>query len=155
MSMPVKLTDIIQALDMQNDEIFHYLDRNTGEIVMISREESWAVESGAAIEEYPDWQQETIEVARAIVEDEAGQYLELPTQFDVNEYAIMEKFCLSLSDAEISNEMYYAIKGSGAFRRFKDKIHQYRIAEDWYKYRDREFEEIARTWCEENKVRYV
>ena len=136
MSVPVKLKDIVDALDIQNDEILHYLDKNTGEIVMITREELGAVEEGATAEEYLDWQQEMFKVAQAIVEDEAGQYLELPTQFDVNEYAIMEKFCLSLSDAEISNEMYYAIKGSGAFRRFKDKIHQYGIAEDWYKYRD-------------------
>ncbi len=101
------------------------------------------------------WQQELIKVAQAIVEDEAGQYLELPTQFEINEYAIMEKFSLSYPDSRLSDELYYAIKGRGAFRRFKDKVHQYGIAEDWYKYRDGIFEEIARAWCEENKISYA
>jgi len=154
MSVAVKLSEIVDALNVQNDEILHYLDRKSGEIVMVSREELGAVEDGASAEEYPDWQQKIIKVAQAIVDDEVGQYVELPTQFEVNEYAIMEKFCLTLSDPRISDELYYEIKGRGAFRRFKDKIHQYGLAEEWYKYRDAEFEEIARSWCKENKIGY-
>ncbi len=49
--MFVKLIDIIDALNAQNDDILHYLDRKTGEIVMITREELGAVEDRATAEE--------------------------------------------------------------------------------------------------------
>ncbi|WP_425429451.1 hypothetical protein [Desulfoscipio geothermicus] len=50
--------------------------------------------------------------------------------------------------------MYSSIKGSGAFRRFKDNIHRYQIAKNWYKYRDEAIKRIAIEWCEGNGIRY-
>jgi hypothetical protein len=44
--------------------------------------------------------------------------------------------------------------GSGAFGRFKDAIHYYDIAEDWYKYRDNALRQIAIDWCQENNIEF-
>ena len=66
----------------------------------------------------------------------------------------IEKFCLSIADDELSKVMYSSIKGSGAFRRFKDNIHRYGIAEDWYTYRDNALKQIAIEWCKENGLDY-
>jgi len=41
-----------------------------------------------------------------------------------------------------------------AFRRFKDLIQRYGIADDWYKYRDNRYRGIAIQWCEENDIKY-
>jgi len=65
----------------------------------------------------------------------------------------MERFCLSLEEA-LRDKMYAAIKGSGAFRRFKDSIHNYGIADDWYKYKEESFREIAIEWCKDNDLEY-
>jgi hypothetical protein len=46
-------------------------------------------------------------------------YLELPNKYDVNEYEIMEEFCLTVSDQRKQDSLLRAIKGKGAFRRFK------------------------------------
>jgi hypothetical protein len=154
-SIVVKLTELVGALDIQDSDIFHYLNVKTGEIVMVAREEMEVVKEEATIGEYPEWQQEAIREAQAIVEAEPGQYMALPTHYEVDEYMIMEKFCLSVADQEKSNELYSATKGSGAFRRFKEKIQQYGLAEAWYKYRGRAFEEIARSWCKEHHIDYV
>lgn len=81
-------------------------------------------------------------------------YISLPSQFDIHEYSIMEKFCLSINDDNLQDIMYSSIKGNGAFRRFKDNIHRYHIAEDWYKYRDEAIKQIAIEWCEDNEIRY-
>lgn len=105
MSMPVKLTEIVGALNIQNDDVAHYLDRQTGEIEMVTSEELRAVERGAAIEEFPEWQQGQIKLAEAILDDAAGQYIKLPTQFDVHEYKIMENFSRSYPDEQISDEL--------------------------------------------------
>jgi hypothetical protein len=46
------------------------------------------------------------------------------------------------------------IKGSDAFRRFKDAIHDYGIENDWYKYHNNALKEIAIEWCQENDIEF-
>ena len=155
MSIVVKLTELVGALEIQNNDIFHYLNVKTGEIVMVDREEVEAVREGVTLGDYPDWQQEAVREAQTIVEAEPGQYIALPTHFEVDEYMIMEKFCLSVADQEKSDELYTAIKGSGAFRRFKEKIQQYGLAKAWYRYYGNACEEIVRGWCKEHHLDYI
>ena len=153
MALTVKLDDIIEAMEFQSDEIQSYLNKKTGQVVTISYEEFSAAEQNRSIEDFPDWQQEQIRVAEDILYSE--DYMPLPDKFEINEYRIMEKFCLSLNDDEIRNDMYYSIKGRGAFRRFKENIHRYDIAEDWYKFRDEMIREIAIEWCLYNNISFI
>jgi hypothetical protein len=153
MAIRVKLNDIIEGLDFQSDEGHSFLDKKTGEVVSISDEEMQAAEDDEPIEDFPDWQQDLVRIAKEIV-DETGDYIDLPTKFDIDEYSIMGKFCLSLDDSEMSDDLYSAIKGSGAFRRFKDAIHEYDIADDWYKYRDNALKEIAIEWCQAKGIEF-
>ena len=67
----------------------------------------------------------------------------------------MERFCLSIEDDDMCDDLCNAIRGRGAFRRFKDGIHEYGIADDWYKYRDDTVREIAIDWCEAHGISYT
>jgi len=60
MSQPVKLQDVIDALEMAADETSYYLDKRTGEIEMITNEIWRAVEDDEPVEDYPEWQREAI-----------------------------------------------------------------------------------------------
>ncbi len=122
-------------------------------MVSISDEEMWAAEDDEPIEDFPDWEQDLVRIAKEII-DETGNYITLPTKFDIHEYSIMERFCLSLNDTEMRNTLYSLIKGRGAFGRFKDAVHDYGIANDWYKYRDDALKEIAIEWCKENDIEF-
>lgn len=153
MAIRLKLNDIIEGLEFQSDESSSFLDKTTGKVVLISDYEISAAEDGDPIEDFPDWEQDLVRIAKEIV-DETGNYIDLPTKFDINEYSIMEKFCLSLNDSEMSDNLYSSIKGSGAFRRFKDAINEYDIADDWYKYRNDALKEIAIEWCKENNIEF-
>jgi len=153
MAIRVKLDDIIEGLESQSDESHSFLDKRTGKVVSISDEEMQAAEDDEPIEDYPDWQQGLVRIAKEIVE-ETGDYIALPIKFDINEYRIMERFCLSLDDDEMSETFYNLIKGSGAFGRFKNAIHEYDIADDWYKYRNDALKEIAIEWCQEKGVEF-
>ena len=153
MAIRVKLNDIIEGLEFQSDERHSFLDKRTGEVVSISDEEMQAAEDDEPIEDFPDWQQDLVRIAKEIV-DETRDYIDLPTKFDIDEYRIMEKFCLSLNDSEMSDTLYSSIKGSGAFRRFKDAINEYDIADDWYKYRNDALKEIAIEWCQDNDIEF-
>ena len=59
MSLPVKLKDVIDALEIADDEHRQYLDKRTGEVSMLTKEEMSAAEEDEDPEDYPDWQQES------------------------------------------------------------------------------------------------
>lgn len=46
-----------------------------------------------------------------------------------------------------AEELEQAIRGKGAFRRFKDCLFDLGMEETWYKFRDACYEKIAREWC--------
>ncbi len=153
MTSPVKLIEIIEAIDFQTDESTAYLNKETGAIVTISEEELNAAGDQGSLENYPEWQQDNIKIAREILDNEAN-FLNLPTKLDINEYQLMEKFCLSIMDREISEELYRAVKGKGAFRRFKESIQRFRIADEWYKYREEAIKEVVIDWCRSNHIEF-
>lgn len=153
MDKPVKLDDIIQEIEMQTDETSSFLNIRTGEIVTISDEEFRAAEEDESIELFPEWQHEFINIAKEILYGD--DYISLPSKFDIHEYSIMEKFCLSIMDDKISDILYNSIKGRGAFRRFKDNIHKYNLVEDWYRFRDEAIKQIAIEWCKVNGINYI
>ena len=155
MNMPTlaKLSDIIDGIEFQTDESNSYLNKKTGEVVRINDEEFGAAEDDEPIENYTEWQQENIRIAEEILKEE--DYIPLPSKFDIHEYAIMEKFCLSIADDEIRDHLYKSIKGNGAFRRFKSNIRRCDIEDDWYKYRDEAIKQIAIDWCKDNGIKFI
>src|SRR5215471_19841180 len=118
MTVQVKLQDILEGMDLQSDEQSSFLNLTTGEVVAITDEELRAAEHDAPLETFPAWQHDAIRIARAIVETD--HYLPLPDRFEINEYQIMERFCLSVDDEDIRDDLCNAIRGRGAFRYFKD-----------------------------------
>jgi hypothetical protein len=153
MGFPVKLSDIIEVIVFQSDEISSYLNKKTGEIVTLTEDDIKAAENQDTLEEYPEWQHENIKIASHFLDHEED-FIGLPTKYDVHEYQIMERFCLSLKNRGISEALYRAIKGKGAFRRFKDDIIRFDIEDDWYKYREEAMKQVAIDWCELNQIEF-
>src|SRR6266446_10757652 len=127
MTVPVKLKDIIEGLEFLTDEGSSYLNTVTGEVVYATTEELRAAEEAQPLEDFPEWQHDAIRIARDIIETE--HYLPLPDRFEMHEYQIMERFCLSREDDDLCDDLCNAIRGRGAFRRFKDRVQAYGIAE--------------------------
>jgi hypothetical protein len=149
----VKLSDLIEGMDFQSDERSAFLNLTTGEVVSVTDEELRAVENDAPLEDFPAWQHDAIRLAGEIVETD--HYLPLPDKFEINEYRIMERFCLARDDEDMREDLCNAIRGRGAFRYFKDRIRAYGITDEWYQYRDAALQEIAITWCEAHGVAYT
>ncbi len=154
MPLPVKLNDVIEALEEAGEEHSHYLDKRTGEIVLITNEEMEAAEEDELISEYPDWQRESILKAREILNSDES-FVALPDQSDIHEYKIMEDFCLAFENRRAGDDLLRLIKGSGAFRRFKDAIYSKGLEKTWYQFRQMEFERIAIEWLEEEGIPYT
>ena len=154
MSGSVLLSKIVEALDIQSDENSSYLDKNTMEVVILTHDDFRAAEDGESLDRYAQWERENIQMAKKILNDDHNTYVALPTKFDVNEYRIMERFCFSVEDEEISDTLCNAIRGRGAFRVFKDCIYRFGIADNWYKYRNEALKRMAIDWCETNDIAY-
>src|SRR6266446_5962586 len=153
MTVPVKRKDIIEGLEFLTDEGSSYLNTTTGEVVYVTTEELRAAEEAQSLEDFPAWQHDAIRIAGEIIETD--HYLPLPDRFEINEYRMMERFCLSVDEDDLRDDLCDAIRGRGAFRRFKVKVQAYGMAEAWYRYRDEALREIAMAWCEAHGLQYT
>ena len=76
MPLPVKLQEVIEALEMTGDSTSYFLDRRTGEIELITEEDWSAAENNDLISTYPEWQRGSILKAREI--QSTDHFIELP-----------------------------------------------------------------------------
>lgn len=155
--MPVKLGDIVDAIEMQMPDASFCLQKKTGKIVSFSHDVLHEVEEtpmDKLLASCPKWQQDEYKAARDFL-DHQDDFVELPDEFAVDEYGMMERFCGDVTDEAISGALYRTIKGKGAFRRFKDAIHRFGIQQKWYDFRHAEIAALAREWCEANAIEFT
>jgi hypothetical protein len=150
--MPVvSLRDVVEALDLQSDELRSCLDPDTGEIVTFNEEEARIAES-AEWDTAPAWMLERLpKVKRALEND---RMLELPDRAHIDEWRMMQDFAAEQEECRCNPELSSAIHGSGAFRRFKNVIQQLGLENAWYRYREAAFERVAKDWLEEHGIPY-
>lgn len=153
--MKVKLSDILEGLEFTGSEVTAYINIKTGQVVMLSDDDVYEAEKNEDIESYPDWQREIILLARQICQEESEDFISLPTQDEIDEYHIMQDFIDSLEGDSVAATLCASIRGSGAFRRFKDAVCRLGVEQQWFKYRDNAYRELAIRWCDENQLEYV
>lgn len=148
MQVRTTLNHIVEGMEFQSDEITAYLHRPTGRVIAISNEMLRAVEAGT---DRADVEDHELADARGILDD-ADDYLALPDRYEIDEYRMMERFAEGVADPEVQIELDDALQGRGAFRRFKDTVRRLGVAEEWYVYRARGYEDVARAWCEAHDI---
>jgi hypothetical protein len=155
MAVEVNLQTIIEALELADDSISCFLDVETGEVYSITEEEfDLAEDAQTGFEDLPDWQRQTVELARIIQQNEGKRYLALPDKFDVHEWAIMDAFSESPRVARVRNDLHRAIRGAGAFRLFKHLLTEYNLWDPWNQFKETELRQIAMQWCEEHGIAF-
>jgi len=152
MAMVVSLRDFVGEMQILSEEAHTYINKLTGELITITNDDI-ALSEVDEQEDSFEWQEEIIQTTRKVLSSD--DYVGIPSKFDIDEYEIMERFCLSVPDESISDDLLGQIRGSGAFRRFKDTIYYYGIETDWFKFRDEAYKEIAISWLESNGFAYA
>jgi hypothetical protein len=166
----VSLRDLVDELQTLSHESHVYLKKSTGKAISIRDDDFEMVRNMEEFDEieeenddseiindldgYSDLETEFFQDVKNVLSFD-DDYLKLPSKFDIDEYKIMERFCLSVSDEKIRDVLLGKIRGSGAFRRFKDTIYRYRIEEDWFRFRDEAYKEIAISWLESHGFAYT
>jgi hypothetical protein len=148
-SAQVSLRRIADTLEEISPDVEAYLDVSSGSTYLL-QVDSFSLRDD---EEEAAWFGEGCARRYEIVDSE--RFASMPDSHDIHEYAIMESFCMAQREAAVRDEMQNVIRGRGAFRRFKDQAIRFGIIEDWFRYRRREFERIAREWLEEKSIDYV
>jgi len=169
MAVLVSLRDMIDELQFLSHESNAYLKKSTGKVISITDDDFAMVRSMEEFDEveeedgdeivgdssgYSDLETEFFQDVKNILALDDG-YLKLPSKFDIDEYEMMERFSLSVSDEKISDVLLGKIRGSGAFRRFKDTIYRYGIEKDWFRFKDEAYKEIAMAWLESHGFEYA
>jgi len=155
MPAAVRLSDIVDALEMPGDESSSFLDRDTGQVETVSHALLREAEEPSGDEEpdLPAWQKEEWEIAKRIVST-GGRFQKLPSKFAVHEWAIMQDFSGSVQSDRIREDLLHAIHGAGAFRNFKDALRRHRIEQAWFQFRAEALRQIAIEWCEEHEIEW-
>lgn len=142
----VSLADVLFEMEGQPEEWSAYVNLKTGAVFSLPDDAFLAAES---IDD-GDADDEMIALARQV--SDSDDFKQLPDQFEIHEWSIMQDFCNSIEDDDCRRQLLDAIHGSGAFRSFKSTVDRLGLQDAWFEYRDNAIEEIAIGWLEANEI---
>jgi hypothetical protein len=120
-AIEIDWTGLIHAFESGSAETHFYLDRQTGKIITVA-EEALRHAEASPYAPMPEWIQNAAWQA-AQVRDECGtRYLPIPQADTADEYRDLEAFIGTVADPRLQSELWRAIRGTGAFRRFRDAL---------------------------------
>ena len=128
--MKVNLEDVIEAMQFTDDVMEYYYNVKTEQIVLCFDD--------------PELEEE--------IDENYEDYIPLPDKYSINEHEMMRAYIYHLPEGENQDRLFNVIGGRGTFRRFKDEVYDLGLEQQWYQYRDEEYERIARKWCEKNGI---
>ena len=172
-SIKVSVAEIAEAIDNSSMEARHYLDLETGKIILITEDDTFLLnevtrEHGDPTTGKVDWasvlpkldlddyEKENLLIVNAIDVEESQRYLAIPGQSSREGHKDMAEFIATLSSARLQVRLENAIKGRGAFRAFKDALSAYpteRAA--WFRFRDQRSRQRALDWMESEGIEAV
>nr|WP_245631873.1 UPF0158 family protein [Alicyclobacillus ferrooxydans] len=122
---------------MNSDEISHYLDANTGEILMRID----PLLTGCKDE---DLKEE--------LEDEE-RYLELPTIAPRDAYGLMVEFVETVTSTELQARLNTALNGRKPFRTFKDALFDFpEDRENWFRFEREAHQQEISKWLHDQHI---
>ena len=91
-----------------------------------------------------------------VLEDEEDDefFIPLPTKEEVNDYQNMVNFTETIEDDKKRDWFENAIRGKGAFRRFRATLERFGMETAWYDYLEASHRELAIEWCEQHGIVY-
>ena len=140
--MTIPLKQVIQAIEEANEVFTSFWDTKTGRTVYL------------ADPLITDMTEEDKALAAAI-EDAPERFLSFPTKYEIHQYRMMEDFIDQLAPGKAQEELAHAIRGKGAFRRFKQSVRYHGLEQRWYDYLAEAYRELAIRWCEEEGLEYT
>jgi hypothetical protein len=173
--LKVDLNELDVALNWGVSETEYYLDLETGKVVFIDDDTRWTLrglveevdaERGSFLaafekmleqrEDVPEWQKEVVIDAVRVEYDEADRYLPIERAEPYQDYNDMDDFIGTVHDEDLQERLWDAIRGRGAFSRFKRLVARYpSVQEQWYAFKDARAEERLLEWLEDKGIELI
>jgi hypothetical protein len=173
--LPVDLDELAYALH-NSDQLgtAHYLDLDTGEIVMITDEmraeaeqinevieadaENYdaAFEAALAESDQPDWMKDGIRLVEVVEAGYGTRFIAVPPVDSHEAYEDMADFITTVTNRHTREHLAEAIAGKHPFRRFKDALYDSpQERERWFAFSSERQHQRALDWLESIGIRLV
>ncbi len=172
--LTLDLSELAEAFEDASQEIDRFLDLETGQVIMITdetREELnkiYAQVYGKGGEEktpfdealrwrnLPDWEQALLVEADQVEQGFGERYIRVPQADSRAAYQDMEAFIETVADPRLANLLEYAIRGRGAFRRFKDVLADHPPdRERWFVFKGQQLRLRVLEWLAEEEIEAI
>jgi hypothetical protein len=176
----ITLKELAESFDMVSNEMTGFLDLEAGEVLFITFETARELEQvyeamppglgNASDEEQREAILAVIKEQEIGVSDEdlileadaidrglGTRYVALPEADSREGYRDMEAFIDTVTDARLQSRLERAIRGRGAFRRFKDELRDadVEVEQRWYAFKQLRQEDRAREWLADEGIELV
>ncbi len=151
MAAVVSLREVAEEMEVCTEGCHSFLNLRTGELYG-GPDDCLAAAEKDSDEQLLGWEQEIVARLREVLA--SADWIALPRRDTIEDYRIMESFCLEQADGEAQEDLLEVIEGRGAFSRFKKAIHQWGIQEDWYRYRSEATLREAAAWLKSRGIEY-
>ena len=129
----INFSEICEAMEDNSPEFRHYLDLQTGEVIIDS-------------DYYGEPDREKLFNK---IEQNSERYNLIPTISSYEGYQDMENFIYTVGNEKLQNELSRVIQGRGAFRRFKDVLSQNPEEQiRWCDFKNKIIQQKAKEWLE-------
>lgn len=170
----IDLTDLVNAFDSGSEEVAAYLDVDTGEVVWVTSEVRRELEridqdigedlvddearqaaiAAAAVERgLPAWMVEPLQEADRVEAGFGARFIRVPRPEPHESYEDIEAFIDTVRNAGLREQLWIAVRGRGAFRRFKDVLADHPVErERWFAFKAERVRERVLEWLAEEGI---
>lgn len=153
----VDIQKIVDELQMRFMDSTVYYNKVTGETLNVQDDDFRIVEDDDFennIQDYPEWQREHLKEVYDLLYNDIDNYIALPNNFEIKDSDIMEEFIETVSNNSKRIQLENCMWQKGMYRKFKDKLIEIGLENEYYKFYDEKLKEIAIEWCKENNLEY-
>jgi hypothetical protein len=158
--LKINLFDLEGAFETNSPEMHHYLDTETGEVLMVTDdfrqelEQLWEeagpkdkLEDLLRKSELPDWQKQAIAEAERVEANFDLRVVQVPEPDAHEDFRGMVAFIATVAEPRLRDKLQRAIHGRGAFRRFKDALgSDFRERERWFQFKRERLRKHMTDW---------
>lgn len=148
--LPIDFEEVAMAMEDHGSFDEQYLDLETGELILLLEDlQHRDLEDEEVVARLPKWEQEMVPLAREI-HGGSDRYERIPQVPTYEIYNLMVTFAESVTDPHLRELLAVALRGKGAFGRFKSVLYDRpAVEEHWYKMKQDAMDTMIRDWLAE------
>jgi len=136
MKKTVLINEVLDAMETSGMDIKWYFDLQKEKLILVTDE---CLEDDLDMEE---------------VENNNDRFISLPSEYEIHEHKMMVAFS-NQQPVEIKEILIDVLYSKGAFRKFKDKVFEMDIRDEWFAYKREQLTVMANEWVNKNNLTIV